>query len=812
MRYLNKLGPDRPVLKVTTALCFCLFSGIGQAGEAFTKDCNEKLLISKTSKEVMKDVSMRLETYKLSDLLVANKEKNVFYKSPVNVMGAAQFLQAMIEEAGFTEKNIPGEGRVREYAFFSSGTEKTDGRMIIDNERNIHNLVNQIKASNSGNRKVPLLIGPAGTGKSEILSIIAAGTKWYSSNNDKFKLFTFKWKNLHEIDDLHRFLLKIGSKVNPERVDPMNSSPFTILPPGMQKAVLEFVSPAVKEMIDSSPNPVYKTSPFSAEIVKFIVAHHQKGKSNQAITEEEYLDILDKHIEIIRVEKEISGKVNAQGKEYSKADLYNSPNALVAFKSGEGSNHPLNWNYDGQYLRSNRGALYLDEFFRNPSELRDMALHITQERELVVGGAPDTPLDTNIFAASNFESVEKVLADANGTGGKAQLDRFSEQRWLWLIRPTSAAKLTVLSAKQPVFMRKLGEGERSKEENEIHTANLSELWPRAEVGEKPKTPADRYELFIGEGEDQIHVAPHVIDYIGQVLVATRANTNPSEASAEANYDVINKPLFKNIVTRIQYYLGDMPSVTAAEGKELQNLSVLLMEGNFGISQRDAEDWIIESVNRALEPGNNKCLDIFIVQSVFKDLLMQGRIKSKDARERIEWEGIAAQIAEKIYLPKVNGDVFSSLNVEHGSADRIYREVVEDMLNLSQGKSEEVEQERLREIGKIYFDNEFDNLNIQQITAFHMEEARRGNTSLYDSKDPALMRAVQKWIAKKASQSVSLFSIGDYLRGNKTDSDTANTTEKLVHHMSEKHGYCPHCVKTAIQLRNQQERKEAEAND
>lgn len=152
---------------------------------------------------------------------------------------------------------------------------------------------------------------------------------------------------MHEIDDLHRFLLKIGSKVNPERVDPMNSSPFTILPPGMQKAVLEFVSPAVKEMIDSSPNPVYKTSPFSAEIVKFIVAHHQKGKSNQAITEEEYLDILDKHIEIIRVEKEISGKVNAQGKEYSKADLYNSPNALVAFKSGEGSNHPLNWNYDG---------------------------------------------------------------------------------------------------------------------------------------------------------------------------------------------------------------------------------------------------------------------------------------------------------------------------------------------------------------------------------------------------------------------------------------------------------------------------------
>src|SRR3989338_5453860 len=219
------------------------------------------------------DLQMEIQTarYSLTDV------PRLAAEHPFSVMDGNNRALAIILFGGTREVANPVSptGRVNFYPIFSGGTRLSDGRMIVGHLEAIHDLVEMTKARG---HRLPLLLGPAGSGKSEFITIMGRVAEKLTSRHPDFYVFRHIWKDLGQIAGLKGQLISLAGE-DPVVPCPLNDSPLVLLPAQNQEAALAAAQPRVKEMVGSKADPLREPCPVCAYIRGEVLRHYVMEKS-----------------------------------------------------------------------------------------------------------------------------------------------------------------------------------------------------------------------------------------------------------------------------------------------------------------------------------------------------------------------------------------------------------------------------------------------------------------------------------------------------------------------------------------------------
>ncbi|WP_159900412.1 PrkA family serine protein kinase [Salinirussus salinus] len=262
----------------------------------------------------------------------------------------------------------------------------------------IHEFVNKVKSGARGlgpERRILLLLGPVGSGKSDFDSQVRAYFEDYT-RRDEGRMYTFRWTNLCDIipdqdpaDDVVR--------------SPMNQDPLVLLPREQRKRILEDVNEALE-----APYTVRNEQtldPASEFYLDELLAHY--GDDLQAV--------LENHVEIVRLlanenkrqaietfepkdkknqdETELTGDVN-----YSKIAIY-------------GESDPRAFDYAGAFCNANRGIFSGEELLKLQREFLYDFLHATQEQTIKPKNNPRIDIDQVIVGRTNMPEYRDKKGD-----------------------------------------------------------------------------------------------------------------------------------------------------------------------------------------------------------------------------------------------------------------------------------------------------------------------------------------------------------------------------------------------------------------
>ncbi len=720
------------------------------------------------------------ERRSLLDFLAADDSKNLAVQSPFTVMNAAQRMIAMVYSQGkkTVRMQLTGE-EIDMYPFFSGGVELTNGFRVIGNERPLAEFVSNLKAQANGDRSgssIVLLVGSHGTGKSETLKLLAiAAEKLTSQQSPKYATYTYKWTNLGDIPELHRFLPTTeanGQKVFADVEAPLGDSPYTLFPPEVQALIREKAKKSVEGITEGlAPAPFANPDPISQFIRNAVIQHYAQNVYRRPLTTMDIVTVLAKHTE---VKRQILGQsygrmplIDAQGNDIDVSGLFMSPNPVVRFASGAGPTHPMSWYLNGKILTSHGNAVLFDEFFRNPAEFRDMMLGAFESRRLTVGGAPTVPFDSVMIAATNTANLDEVRSEAKGV---ASADRFAITPMRWSLFPGEIAQLLLAMKRSDLYQQDL-----SVEDAPIVRANLDDLLPRTEGTAKVKTSDYRYRIFFGEGSKKVHVAPHTIMLMAEIIAATRMETNPQKAEKEiSGGKILGSNLLRNPIDRLRLYEGSKPEVQADEIRELSEVGVLLKEGESGISARDAGRWLTKAIERAANERTGYTLTPGVVLRTMRAMLNDGSITSPSTKERLRWLELSREVVAQMLVPRLDLDISRAL----ANGDRVVNEAYFDILDemyavhknenattytsSTNGQERGIDRDRLRQIREIYRKKNGRALSVDQIAIFHSQQKSAGGKAGM-TPDESLLDAVAAYYAKINTQLARFDALVDYER-------------------------------------------------
>ena len=664
---------------------FCSFSPVNtwaQGDSSNTNQClqvlnadttttDEKIamvsLLSRLQNDFKPDeaASVLAERHTLMDLLSIDPATNLAVKSPFIVMNAAQRMLALIFSQG--KKSIKvglSQETYDYYPFFSDGLPVTDGRRVVGNEAVIATFVNNLQQQADGDRSavsIPLLVGSHGTGKSELLTILAAGEKNLTNGiAGEYAHYTFSWKGLEQIPSLLPTLSPMvvdGKKIYTELDAPMADSPFTLLPAEVQKLVLTETSSKVQSILKGmEPSPVLRPDPASQFIRNEILTYYTLKKGH-SLSPSEIVQILNNHVV---VKRRLGGRmpiINAQPKDLDIPGLFFASNPALRFTYGP--SHPMSWFYNGKFLTSHGNVVLLDEVLRNSQEFLDILLSAFESRVLSMGGSPDVPYDSVIIAATNSANLDEKMAKETG---HAAVNRFLPLRMPWPVDPQQIASLLLLQKTSRLYQEKL-----ILEDGDVPSivkANvLDDLLPRRTSGLVSKTPDYRYKVYFGKGPDRVEIAPHTIMFMAEILGASRMSIDATEAAKIFNGKIVTSNLFRNPIDRLRLWEGQLTSVPHSEIRELEILTRLLHEGEKGISSRDAGRWFSLALAAARTPQYGFTLTPSLAMKTLREMLSEnpkGTIVTKNHKERLGWLSIADEVRDQLLIPRIEADISRSL--------------------------------------------------------------------------------------------------------------------------------------------------------
>jgi serine protein kinase len=320
------------------------------------------------------------------------------YEDPLIARSSHQRLADMFEYYG-TEYN-EDEGYV-EYELatkdpINDGKNKFFGRNI---HRSIHKFVNKVTSGArrlGEEKKIKLLLGPVGSGKSDFDSQMRQYFEDYTNREDG-RMYTFKWVNLQEVIDDQ-------DPKDDTVISPMNQDPLVLLPQEQRGEVLRELNSILEEDSDV-PYTLENTQeldPASQFYRDELLQHYDNSIEK----------VLDNHIEIIRLtasenrrrcietfepkdkknqdESELTGDVD-----YSKIAVY-------------GENDPRSFDYEGALCNANRGIFSGEELLKLQKEFLYDFLHATQEQTIKPKNNPRIDIDQVIVGRTNMpEYLEK---------------------------------------------------------------------------------------------------------------------------------------------------------------------------------------------------------------------------------------------------------------------------------------------------------------------------------------------------------------------------------------------------------------------
>jgi predicted Ser/Thr protein kinase len=299
----------------------------------------------------------------------------------------------------------------------------------------------------------------------------------------------------------------------------MHDSPFVLLPEVFQKALTKFVSPRVAELIEGIlPAPKKAMCPKCAYYHGEILKYYSK-KLGHVLEPKEVVDVLSKHISIKRIilgDPGTAPLLPAQAKDVDYAGLFVAKNPIEWAQSGPG--HPLSYNYSGAVLGGNGSVVFWDEAGKNTKELRAKQLNTIQSKKVQEGGAPLIELDTLHLMATNTKDIKDIK---EMDPQDPFLDRLVPTTMYWSVRPETIVK-TLAYELSGLRMTKLGTTEAPR----VVREELDEFVPTAVPNQPVVTPDRRFNLGIEDGNNRIHVSPHALMYIAQIVALSRMNFDP----------------------------------------------------------------------------------------------------------------------------------------------------------------------------------------------------------------------------------------------------------------------------------------------
>ncbi|MFQ3294348.1 MAG: serine protein kinase [Natrialbaceae archaeon] len=269
------------------------------------------------------------------------------------------------------------------------------GRVV---HRSIHEFVNKVKSgarSLGPERRIKLLLGPVGSGKSAFDQQIRRYFEDYTLREEG-RMYTFRWTNLTDVlldqdpaDDVVR--------------SPMNQDPIVLLPLEQRQAVIG----ELNEILEAPYTIRNEQSldPESEFYMDRLLAHY----------DDDLQAVLENHVEITRLvanenkrqcletfepkdkknqdETELTGDVN-----YSKIAVY-------------GESDPRAFDYSGAFCNANRGIFSGEELLKLQREFLYDFLHATQEQTIKPKNNPRIDIDQVIVGRTNMPEYKDKKGD-----------------------------------------------------------------------------------------------------------------------------------------------------------------------------------------------------------------------------------------------------------------------------------------------------------------------------------------------------------------------------------------------------------------
>ncbi|WP_435194004.1 PrkA family serine protein kinase [Natronomonas sp. EA1] len=262
----------------------------------------------------------------------------------------------------------------------------------------IHEFVNKVKSGARGlgpEKRIKLLLGPVGSGKSDFDRQCRRYFEDYSAREEG-RMYTFRWTNLCDI--LH------DQDPSDDSVrSQMNQDPLVLLPLEQRERVIDDLNEVLE-----APYTIrneQSLDPASEFYMDRLLEHY----------DDDLKAVLENHIEVIRLiasenrrlcietfepkdkknqdETELTGDVN-----YSKIAIY-------------GESDPRAFDYSGAFCNANRGIFSGEELLKLQREFLYDFLHATQEQTIKPKNNPRIDIDQVIVGRTNMPEYRDKKGD-----------------------------------------------------------------------------------------------------------------------------------------------------------------------------------------------------------------------------------------------------------------------------------------------------------------------------------------------------------------------------------------------------------------
>ncbi len=798
-------------VKLLPVFLICLSSVVFAAGPKDSKGVEVPISTEcETFLNTASDTSMMSfaafgESHRLEDLGA------LVQKHPSIIMDASQNYLAVLKRYPPREIRDPSyrTEKLLEYPLFADGLSEAAGLRIIGQHGALSSFVGWLESRGSGSRssKMFTFLGPAGTGKTQVLKILDTANASLAMSNPDFFQWTFEFKGLEAIPALRPLLGKSKDLGIPIlQYLAANNSPIVLLPPSMQKEVVRLGTPGVEKLVGYKPIPFLSQSPQTAEVIKYIVAHEMQSRGiTGAPTERQYFDMISPYVKIVRRTYNLNQPaviVRAQGKSPELSQLLISEN--LALSSWYGPASPLSYHYRGQIIRSQGGGLLADEFQRQDNGFKNIFLEIAQNGVVEYAGAPAMQLNVVPVLADNDESVEAAREEG---AAFAQLDRTKPKPMRSLIEPAYIQKLSLEMLKPSMFAyRNLADGD-----DQIKPMDLNVVYPNAnEHGELP-TPDGRVAVYFQPSDtSRLLIAPRAMTLLSLTIAATRLEVDGQklqqhlhELPSAANF----RQYFVDPIERLKILLGKtVPDARTAY--DLAKAHKIFKEGQNGITSRDQEEWTKEALNKALTLKTS--VTPAIVDRVFIDMLDDSEIKlgkESSPAAKARWLQLHARVKAELILPMLTEDISAIVSGDSGRVERMYEEIKSELLELDKdrdaqhfypgGERSPINIKRLREIEIMFSEMHGKQLGAGLLKNFHVD------VTVADRRYQPLVDVITRYLMLKEFDVSVLTELHSYFKG-KAVSENARQLGQHAELNLARNGYDRHSFMQALMfVRDQQ---------
>ena len=311
---------------------------------------------------------------------------NMVEKSPTIARNSYQRLYDMVMSHG-TEESVYCKRTYVKYKFF----EGLGDISIYGLEENLMEFMDILKSASrhyGPERRVILLHGPVGSSKSTIVTALKKGLEAYTKT-EKGALYSFSWKLTDE---------QGNEKLVP---CPMNEEPLKLLPDDIKDSIISKINESLKDdayriKIDGALNPVNEF--YYNQLMEL-----HKG---------DYRKVLD-HVVVRRValsEKNRIGIGTFQPKDEKSQDATELTGDINYRKLAEygSESDPRAFDFDGEFLVSNRGLIEFQEILKLQTEFLYDLLGATQEHRVKPRRFNQVPIDEVILGHTNNAEFEKL--------------------------------------------------------------------------------------------------------------------------------------------------------------------------------------------------------------------------------------------------------------------------------------------------------------------------------------------------------------------------------------------------------------------